>query len=394
MRRFSGVVGVTSVCFMLLAAGEASLAQITGQPTQSPLTPQPVSPSASPQVPMQRIPAQPISPTVPSLRNQAPIATGSFSNANYILGAGDQITLSVVGYPEFTGTVALLPDGTLMLPLVGQVQAAGATPNQLGDYLTLVLRDYLVDPVVNVGLAVMRPVVVTVAGEVHRPGPLQLSSLTSSNGTTLNLNNLQSSSLNAQLASRPALPTLSSAVLLAGGVTQDADIRQVMVRRPLPGGREELLTLNLWETITSSAGSADIALRDGDSIFIPRLSGDGIDRRMVARSSLAPSTVQVKVVGEVVNPGEVSVPPNSSVSSAVAIAGGPTTDAQLSDVSLVRMNEAGEIQQTDIDISNLVDTYQIEEGDVIVVRKRGYLSVLDGIGRVLNPFSVFRFLGF
>ena len=114
----------------------------------------------------------------------------------------------------------------------------------------------------------------------------------------------------------------------------------------------------------------------------------------MASSSLAPSTVRVKVVGEVVAPGEVAVPPDSSVSSAVAIAGGPTTDAQLKSVSLVRQDDTGEIIEQEIDLSNLVDNYQVRDGDVVVVSKRGYLSVVDGIGRVLNPVNWFRILGF
>ncbi|MEM8501968.1 MAG: polysaccharide biosynthesis/export family protein [Cyanobacteria bacterium P01_D01_bin.1] len=327
---------------------------------------------------------------------QTPLQTaaGSISSANYILGAGDQISLSVLGYPEFTGTLAILPDGSINLPLIGQLNAAGLTPNQLSAVLTQQMRTYLVDPVVNVGLVVTRPVVVTVSGEVYRPGPQQLSSLSNNNSTTLDANSISDSRISdAQLASRPALPTLSSALLLAGGVTRDADIRQIQLRRPLPGGQVEALTFNLWEAITSELGVADIPLRDGDSIYIPTLEGDAIDRRTVASSSLAPSTVRVKVVGEVVRPGEVAVPPNSSVSSAVAIAGGPTSDARLADVSLVRQHDSGEIREEKIDLTNLIDDYQIEEGDVIVVSKRGYLSVVDGIGRVLSPLSIFRLFG-
>jgi len=347
----------------------------TTQLAQLPLSAQPSS--------AQALPAQP-------LRS----AAGAISRASYILGAGDQISLSVLGYPEFTGTLALLPDGSITLPLVGQVGAAGLTPNQLSAVLTQQMRAYLVDPVVNVGLVVTRPVVVTISGEVYRPGPQQLSSLSNSNSSTLNANNINDSRISdAQLANRPAVPTLSSALLLAGGVTRDADIRQVRVRRPLPGGQVEILTFNLWEAITSELGVVDVPLRDGDSIFIPALETDVIDRRTVASSSLAPSTVRVKVVGEVVQPGEVAVPPNSSVSSAVAIAGGPTSDARLADVSLVRQYDNGEIREERIDLTNLIDDYQIEEGDVIVVSKRGYLSVIDGVSRVLSPLSIFRLFG-
>lgn len=376
------VLGTTSTVVTLatlstVGTQRPTMAQITGQPTFNQPTPNTQQPVSAPIGNLQ--PAQPaINPAIAS----------SYSNATYILGPGDQISLSVIGYPEFTGTLALLPDGTVTLPLTGRVRASGMTANQLSGVLMQQLREYLVDPVVSVGLVTMRPVVVTVSGAVHRPGPIQLSSLTSSNG-----NPLGSGGTDAQIGERPALPTLSSAVLLAGGITRDADIRQVVVRRPLAGGQVETLSLNLWDAITSDAGTADIGLRDGDSIFIPELSGDEIDRRTIASSSLAPSTVRVKVIGEVVSPGEIAVPPDSSISSAVAIAGGPTTDAQLSSVSLVRQNENGQIEKEDVDLSNLVDDYQVREGDVVVVAKRGYLSVVDGIGRVFNPLNLLRIFG-
>jgi polysaccharide biosynthesis/export protein len=384
--KFAMTTAVTTLLVTTVSGGSA-IAQITGQPTMG-LPSLQQSPAQAPA----SAPAAPMTPMAP----MAPVSAASQSNATYILGPGDQISLSVIGYPEFTGTLALLPDGSITLPLVGPVVVAGLTPNQLSAALSQRLRTYLVDPVVSVGLVVMRPVVVTVAGEVHRPGPVQLSGLSSSNGSgnPFGAEGATASGTNSLFLERPPLPTLSSAVLLAGGVTRDADIRQVMVRRPLPGGQVENLTLNLWETITSEAGTADIGLRDGDSVFIPRLTGDEIDRRTVASSSFAPSTVRVKVVGEVVAPGEISVPPNSTISSAVAIAGGPTEDAQLSSVSLVRQGENGQIEQEDIDLSNLVDDYQVEDGDVVVVSKRGYLSVVDGITRVFNPLNLFRLLGF
>ncbi|MEM9087769.1 MAG: polysaccharide biosynthesis/export family protein [Cyanobacteria bacterium P01_F01_bin.53] len=404
MLRVSHFLSLASVSSVLAPTLLVSLsgpvaAQITGQPTlrQSgqPATGQPVhaSPANGSVAPAQPVaqPAapQPLLPAVPNADSSNPLGASSASNSSYILGAGDQISLSVIGYPEFTGTLVLLSDGTVTLPLTGRVRAAGMTASQLSEVLTTQLRAYLVDPVVSVGLVAMRPVIVTVSGEVHRPGPIQLSSLSSSSTNPLGTGGTDALIAGQQSAS----PTLSSAVILAGGVTRDADIRQVIVRRPVVGGQIETLSLNLWDAITSDAGAADIGLRDGDSIFIPRLSGDEIDRRTVATSSLAPSTIRVKVVGEVVSPGEIQVPPDSSISSAVAIAGGPTTDAQLSSVSLVRKNETGGIEQEEVDLSNLVDDYQVQDGDVVVVAKRGYLSVIDGVGRVLNPLNIFRLFG-
>jgi len=374
-----------STAIALLASGSFSgvaAAPITGQPMLG----QPAAQPAPTQAPTQ---GQPL-PQQPGL---TPTATIN-SNATYILDAGDQISLSVIGYPEFTGTLAILPDGSITLPLVGPLRVSGLTPNQLSVGLTQQLRTYLVDPVVSVGLVAARPVVVTVSGEVHRPGPIQLSGLGSSNGEPLGSTTDFDRFPSTTPFNQQALPTLSSAVLLAGGVTQDADIRTVTVRRPVVGGQTEVLTLNLWEAITSNAGAADVGLRDGDSIFIPALTGNEIDRRTVASSSLAPRTVKVKVVGEVKTPGEVSVPPNSTVSSAVAIAGGPTNDAQLASVSLVRQVESGAIEETELNLENLVDEFQIRDGDVVVVKKRGYLSVTDGLARVLNPLNIFRLFGF
>lgn len=381
----------------LLALGSfhrAAIAQITGQPSLPQSTPAQTRP-AQPNLPTQSTPpgssanGQPsgLSPTL------SPI---SASSANYILGAGDQVALSVIGYPEFTGTVAILADGSITLPLVGQMQAAGLTSSQFSNVLTQNLKTYLVDPVVSISLTTMRPVIVTVSGEVHRPGPVQLTGLSSSDAEPLSATPGTEGQVSnsAPSLNKPSLPTLSSAILRAGGVTRDADIRQVIVRRPAGSGRTEVLTLNLWEAITSNAGIADLGLRDGDAIYIPQLTGDEIDRRTIASSSLAPETVRVKVVGEVKNPGEVAVAPDSTVSSAVAIAGGPTNDAQLNSVSLVRQNESGEIEETEINLENLVDDYQIRDGDVVVVEKRGYLSVTDGIARVLNPLNIFRLLGF
>ena len=373
----------SAIATALLAASsfsDAAIAQITGQPT---LNREQAPPNLAPPTGITQQ-----TPGVPSLSAYS-------SNATYILGAGDQISLSVIGYPEFTGTLAILPDGSVTLPLVGPVRVSGLTPNQLSAALTQALSAYLVDPVVSVGLVVMRPVIVTISGEVHRPGPIQLSSLSSFDGLPLGAADVATNQIpDVSISSRAAIPTLSSAVLLAGGVTQDADIRQVVIRRPVVGGGTEVMTMNLWEAITSNAGLADIGLRDGDSIYIPTLVDDAIDRRTVASSSLSPRTVSVKVVGEVKLPGEVAVPPDSTVSSAVAIAGGPTEDAQLGNVSLVRQLDSGEIEETEINLENLVDDYQIRDGDVVVVAKKGYLSVTDGIARVLNPLNIFRLLGF
>ena len=304
--------------------------------------------------------------------------------SEYVLGPSDQIVVSVVGYPEFEGGYVVLPDGTVTLPLAGSIPVAGRSLGQVEQLIDSQLRYYLVDPVVDVGLATLRPVIVSVSGAVHRPGPVQLTSLTNTNSA---------SERTLQQDFTDGLPTLSAALLAAGGVTRDADIRVVTVRRLLPNGRLQTITIDLWEAIQAEGIGANFVLRDGDTVFLPRLNGEELDRRLIASSSIAPETIPVRVVGEVTTPGEVQVSPDSSVSGAVAAAGGPTTDANLSNVVLVRMDESGEVTQQPLDLSSLIDSYQVQEGDVILVAKRGYLSFFHTLGRVLNPLNLFGIFG-
>ncbi|MEM9164808.1 MAG: polysaccharide biosynthesis/export family protein, partial [Cyanobacteria bacterium P01_F01_bin.4] len=297
-----------------------------------------------------------------------------YAASSYLLGPGDQVEVSVYGYEEYTGPLSVLPDGTITLPLVGKVPAAGRTIDQLARELTVVLDDILVNPYVSVTLNSLRPVVVNVSGEVYRPGPVQLQGAVRTNVTGA--------------SSSDGPPSVSSALVQAGGVTQTADIRDVVVVRALPNGETVRTKVNLWDALWSESLPEDMLLRDGDLVFVPELAeGDIINRRLLASSSLSPDTVRVRVVGEVTRPGEVPVPPNSSLSSAVAIAGGPTEDAKLSEVAFIRMNDAGEVEQEVVDLRDLVDTYQVQDGDVVVVPKTTTGSVLDFAQRLLGPLG-------
>lgn len=308
-------------------------------------------------------------------RSQLP-ATSNSSNAevdsefidqNYILGPGDQVEIIVFDYEEYTGQKVILPDGTITLSLIGSLNTVGLTTGQLDQALTTRLQTLLVNPVVTVELITPRPVTVTVAGQVRRPGPTELQELAAEGG---------------------GVPTLSKALIAAGGITQDADIQQVTINREVVNGELQTITVNLWEAITSDNAASDVILQEGDSIYVPRLATDTqVDRRLIARSSFAPETVRVRVVGEVTQPGEIEVPPDSTISSAVAIAGGPTEDARLSKVAFIRLNEVGEIEREIVDLRNLTDSYQVQEGDVIIVPERADTSILDFAARALGPFG-------
>ncbi|MEM1283685.1 MAG: polysaccharide biosynthesis/export family protein [Chlamydiota bacterium] len=288
---------------------------------------------------------------------------------DYILGPGDELSIAVIGYPEFDNTYRIVPDGSISVPLIGTIQAGGQTLGGLSQRIQEELgRKYLVNPVVDLNLLRLRPISITISGEVHRPGPLQLNSL-QDNGSN---------------------PTLVTALLEAGGVTQFADIREVVVKRQQPNGLNNTMMFNFWDSLVSEPTAINLVLRDGDSVIIPRLPpGDTLDRSLVARSTVSPSTIQVKVVGEVTRPGEISVSPASSLSSAIATAGGPTEDAKLSEVTFIRVENEDEVISTVLDLRTLTDTTQVQDGDVIIVPKTGVSTGLDFLGRLANPFRVF-----
>jgi len=295
---------------------------------------------------------------------------------DYVLGPGDEISVAVYGYDEYSLTTSIEPSGAIVLPIIGAVAVAGKTTEETAQEITSRLSYYLVNPVTSVALTSLRPVFVSVSGEVQRPGPIRLE-------------NVEAQNNNNNDTFQTQLPALSAALVQAGGVTPKADIRRVQVRRPLPSGEENIFTINLWDTIWSDTSAENLLLQDGDAIFVPQLvAGDSIDTRLLTRSSLAPDTVRVRVVGEVTNPGEVEVTPNSSLSSAVAIAGGPTVDARLSRTTFIRLNEDGVVEEEEIDLRSLTDDYQVQDGDVIIVPKRNSSSIIDFATRVLNPANV------
>ena len=282
---------------------------------------------------------------------------------DYLLGAGDQVEVLVFSYGEFTGQRTILPDGTITLPVIGNMQASGLTTDGLTKVVRQRLDSLLVDPVVTVTLVKLRSVVVNISGEVQRPGPLQLGSESDQS-------------------------TLIAALSSAGGITQNADIRSVTIERIKPDGTTNAKSFDLWELLSSNTVPPDFILQDGDAVYVPRLSADQtLNRRLIARSSLAPTTVRVRVVGEVERPGEVQVPPDSTLSSAIAIAGGPTKDARLNQVAFIRLNEQGQIEQQVVDLQNLTDNYQIQDGDVLVVPERNVSNVLNFAGRLFGPIG-------
>ncbi len=88
----------------------------------------------------------------------------------YVLGPGDVIQVVVWRNEHLSKTVPIRPDGKISLPLVDDLQAAGATPSQLKEMIAKGLRHYIDNPMVTVIVSEVNNYKVSVLGEVKKPG--------------------------------------------------------------------------------------------------------------------------------------------------------------------------------------------------------------------------------
>lgn len=122
--------------------------------------------------------------------------------ADYRLGSGDKVRVTVFGEDALTGEYLVGGSGKISLPLVGEVQAGGLTISRFQDEVVAALKEgYLKDPKVSAEVLNYRPFYIL--GEVQKPGEYPYS-----NGLTV---------LNA--------------VATANGFTYRANTKKVFIKR-------------------------------------------------------------------------------------------------------------------------------------------------------------------
>lgn len=148
----------------------------------------------------------------------APTTTASIGPAtaataiagDYRIGVKDTLAVDVFDVPSLGGTMTVDNMGYIILPLIGQVQATGRTPDQLAHQIaTLLGAKYLKNPIVTVSVKDAASKKITVDGEVTQPGMYEIVP-----GTTL-----------------------TQAVALAKGPDQVADAHHVSIIRGVGAAR-------------------------------------------------------------------------------------------------------------------------------------------------------------
>jgi polysaccharide biosynthesis/export protein len=268
-------------------------------------------------------------------------------SAQYKLGPGDELAVTVSPQTGYDCAGIVLPDGLLYLKNVGEVRAGGMTVPELRIHIRKVLEDEpgLLDPEVAVLITRLRPPdavpapkigKITVVGAVLRAGPIDLEE---------------------GLRARKALD-------LAGGTTKDADLGKVKIIHTDQSVNE--VDLSRVERLSDPAQNR--ILRDGDSIEVPALP-------VIER---VPGYVRIE--GQVLVPGRYLLKPEIATLTDLIVVAGKLT--LLADLGRIEYRKAGGQKQS-IDLFKQQDLgldgqIPLEPGDEVFIHKYKDTVVLVG----------------
>lgn len=329
----------------------------------------------------------PLSPSSPTTAQEplAPsIARGPSTVAleTYALGPGDQIRVDVlVDFEVFKEPIdqIVLLDGSLTLPWIGKVDVAGLNPIEAEAKVVNAYSRYIRNPRITFQLLQPRPLRVSLVGEVKRPG-----------GYTLQVNSEAGEQSESSESRARFWPSLTQAISNAGGITRSANVRSIQISRE---GLNEPIDVNLWNLVETGDLRQDVLLRDGDRIIIPTAEiVDNSEAITLANTTFAPTSITVNVVGEVITPGSIQVPPNTPLNQAVMTAGGFNGRARKSRVELIRLNPNGAVTQrsVEIDLAQGVNNEQnpvLQNGDTIIVGRSSLAATSDTAGLIFSPLT-------
>ncbi|TAE55231.1 MAG: sugar ABC transporter substrate-binding protein [Nostocales cyanobacterium] len=277
------------------------------------------------------------------------------------------IYLSLAGQrPNLSFQAPVNQDGNVIIPQVGQLYVKGLSVEQAGVKIRDALSTITRDPVV-VSLAQMRPVQITISGEVFRPGIYNAGSV---------------------------MPRITDILPLAGGSTLNADLRKVQIRRQLSNGSMVSQDVDLYAALQSGGTPPNLRLQDGDAVIVQRRepgSDDGYDQNLIARSTLAVPQIKVRVLNYASGGMGTQSLANGSTFLDV-LANVPLNTANLRDIALVRLDrETGKAVTQRLDAKKALagDVSQnvtLQDNDVIVVGRNliGRLNSL--LSTITQPY--------
>lgn len=253
-------------------------------------------------------------------------APGS-SAADYVIGPQDVLTITSYDQADLSSKFTVEADGTFTYPYIGRVRAGGQTLRTLEGQLKKQLVDegYFKNPQITVAVETYKSQKVFIVGEVRQPGTYPLSG-------RMNL-------VEVLARAGSTLPTSSGEAIIVhtdgqatGPTLPSEDLKNIE-------------KVDLRE-LQNGEASANLTLRDGDTIFIPKAES-------------------IYVFGQVKNGGAYALQHRSTtVLQALSLAGGITDRGSTSRLKIIR-TVSGKEREIKARLTDLV-----KSGDTIIVGER------------------------
>jgi polysaccharide export outer membrane protein len=250
--------------------------------------------------------------------------------SEYTLSPGDLIEIDVFDIPELSRKARIDQSGYISMPLIPQrIQAAGLTPTELEAEVAGLLkaRGLVSHPQVSVFVEQRMGKPITIIGSVEHPMVYHAEGRT----------------------------TLLEALSAAGGLT-DTAANHVTITHTGKDGKSTVQKISLRDLIERGDPKANIVLRGGDVITVPRA---GI----------------VYVVGAVNRPGGFVIQNDTgqmTTLKALALAGGTVPAAKTANAVIIRKNSAtGRSQEITVNVKKILSRkaqdVQLEANDILFI---------------------------
>lgn len=165
---------------------------------------------------------------------------GVGARETYVIGATDQLLVTVWKNPELSNRLVVRTDGMISVPLLDDVQAEGLTAEELKEVLTEALSEYISNPDVTVVVVGMNSNSISIMGGVNRSGEIPLQKET----------------------------RVLQAIARSGGFSAWAKKSQVKIFRPFADGLVEY-RFDYDAYLAGKAPGTNIVLKAGDTIVVP-----------------------------------------------------------------------------------------------------------------------------
>lgn len=159
----------------------------------------------------------------------------------YVIGPQDVLGVNFWRDADMTGDVTVRPDGRITLPLLGDVQAAGLTPEALTTVIHTAAVKLIADPTITVIVRQINSRKVFITGQVTNPG--------------------------GHVLTGPL--TVMQLISLAGGLTEFAKKKDITVIRTEAGGKQVVLPFNYSDVARGKNVAQNVVLRPGDTVVVP-----------------------------------------------------------------------------------------------------------------------------